>query len=95
VSDRTEEFLRRGLAACKRPRLSPDAVSGILRSVQSREHAGRERTFLRRLYLLRAYWAIAGVASLWILWSTPWPAWLVPVCGAGWLIGTLHGDQRS
>jgi hypothetical protein len=110
MSDRTEEFLRRGLMACERPRHSPDLVSDIVRAAQAQAHSGRERAFARRLYLLRAYWAVAGVVSVWILWSAPWPAWysvraawLVPVCGAALLcsaglirwISTLHGDQRS
>ena len=111
MSDRTEEFLRRGLSARKRPHLSPDLVSNILRSAQARNHAGaHERAFTRRLYLLRAYWVIASVVSIWILWSAPWLAWysarwgwLVPVCGAALLwrarlmrwLGTLHGGRTS
>jgi hypothetical protein len=75
VSECTEEFLRRGLMAYGRPQPAPDPMPSILRSLQSRERAGRDRTFARRFYLLRAYWTIASVVSVWILWSVPWSAW--------------------
>jgi hypothetical protein len=75
MHDRTEALLRKTLGRHPIPELSATMAADTVKLVQALQAADQRRAQLTRRLLLGTYWSAATIASLWILWSIPWPQW--------------------
>ena len=71
--------IRRLLSRYRRPAVTADFSSRVLRRVREHEGAQEQQRRMGARLLLLAYWLTAALASAWILVRLPWPEWAAPV----------------